>query len=185
MPGAGGAAKKGGDGVKVAIYCRVSTTDQDATIQDRICREYCERNGHEVYEVYTDSGVSGMKDSRPRFDALLVDMRRVKFNCIMVTKLDRMGRSLQHLLSLFEEFTGKGIHFIAVTQNIDTTSAIGKFQLQMLGAFAEFERNIIAERTREALQFAKNVGKRGKDKHPRKRRGGLRSRINCIPSGDS
>ena len=108
-------------------------------------------------------------------------MRLTKFNCIMVTKLDRMGRSLQHLLSLFEEFTGKGIHFIATTQNIDTSSAIGKFQLQMLGAFAEFERNIIAERTREALQFAQNVGKRGPDKKPRKKRGLLRPAINMVP----
>jgi len=95
----------------------------------------------------------------------------------MVTKLDRMGRSLQHLLGLFDEFTGKGINFIATTQNIDTSSAIGKFQLQMLGAFAEFERNIIAERTREALQFANNVGKRGPDKKPRKKRGVLRPPI--------
>lgn len=166
--------------MKVAIYCRCSTIDQDTSIQERICREYCERNGYIVYKVYTDNGVSGMKDSRPAFNDLLRDMRLVKFNCVMVTKLDRMGRSLQHLLGLFAEFTSKGIHFIAATQNIDTSSAIGKFQLQMLGAFAEFERNIIAERTREALQFARNVGKRGPDKKPRKKRGVLRQAIKMV-----
>jgi len=167
--------------MKVAIYCRCSTTDQDASIQERICRDYCDRNGHTIHQVYTDTSVSGMKDSRPAFNDLLRDMRLVRFNCIMVTKLDRMGRSLQHLLGLFEEFTSKGIHFIATTQNIDTSSAIGRFQLQMLGAFAEFERNIIAERTREALQFAHNVGKRGKDKKPRKKRGVLRPAIKLVP----
>ena len=160
--------------MKVAIYCRCSTTDQDTSIQERICREYCERNGFSVYKVYIDNNMSGMKDSRPAFNELLRDMRLMKFNCVMVTKLDRMGRSLQHLLALFDEFNKKGVHFIAATQNIDTSSAIGKFQLQMLGAFAEFERNIIAERTREALRFAKNVGKRGPDKKPRKKTGVLR-----------
>jgi len=167
--------------MKVAIYCRSSTTDQSTAAQEQTCRDYCERNGHTIYRLYIDSGISGMKSSRPAFNDLLRDMRLVRFNCVMVTKLDRMGRSLQHLLSLFDEFTGKGIHFIATTQNIDTSSAIGKFQLQMLGAFAEFERNIIAERTREGLQFAKNVGKRGPDKKPRKKRGVLRQAITLIP----
>jgi len=171
--------------MKVAIYARCSTTDQDTSVQERICREYCERNGHVVYSVYTDNGVSGMKGSRPAFNDLLRDMRLVKFNCVMVTKLDRMGRSLQHLLGLFDEFAKRGVHFIAATQNIDTSSAIGKFQLQMLGAFAEFERNIIAERTREALQFAEGVGKRGPDRKPRKKRGGLRAAIKVVENEGS
>ena len=85
-----------------------------------------------------------------------------------------MGRSLQHLLGLFDEFKNKGVHFVATTQNVDTTTPIGKLQLQILGAFAEFERNLISERTKEGLRMAKNVGKRGKDKKPRKRRGTLR-----------
>lgn len=154
--------------MKVAIYCRVSTEEQDANKQEKACLEYCERNNIEVYKIYKDI-ISGMKQSRKEFDLLLQDMRKYKFNTIMVTKLDRIGRSLQHLLSLFEEFRRKGVHFIAITQNIDTSSAIGKFQLQVLGAFAEFERNIISERTKEGLKYAKNVGKRGKDKKPRKR----------------
>lgn len=157
--------------MKVAIYARVSTDEQDATKQELLCREACLRMNHQVYAVYKDDGVSGMKASRPAFDELLKDMRYFRFDCIMVTKLDRIGRSLQHILSLFEEFTRKGVHFIAVTQNIDTSSSIGKFQLQVLGAFAEFERNIISERTREGLKYATGTGKRGKDKKPRKKRG--------------
>jgi DNA invertase Pin-like site-specific DNA recombinase len=166
--------------MRIGIYCRVSTSGQDPTIQEKICREYCERNGLGVFRVYTDAGVSGLKDSRPAFNELLQDMRQMKFNCIMVTKLDRIGRSLQHILSLFDEFNKLGVHFIACSQNIDTSSAIGKFQLQMLAAFAEFERNIISERTRDGLRFARNVGKRGKDRNPRKKRGVFRKPLNYV-----
>ncbi|MCH7771806.1 MAG: recombinase family protein, partial [Bacteroidetes bacterium] len=92
-------------------------------------------------------------------------------HAVMVTKLDRLGRSLQHLLSLFDEFNRKGIHFIAVTQNIETITPSGRLMMQIMGAFAEFERNIISERTKEGMRNAHGIGKRGKDKKPRKRRG--------------
>ncbi len=138
--------------MKCAIYCRVSRNDQDASIQEKICREYCGRNDIEIYRVYTDV-ISGTKDSRPAFNELQDDMRHYKFNCVMVTKLDRIGRSLQHILSLFDEFNKLGVHFIATSQNIDTSSAAGKLQLQIIGAFAEFERNIISERTRDGLRI--------------------------------
>jgi len=137
-----------------------------------------------VHKVYADHHISGANGSRPAFNDLLRDMRRMRFNCVMVTKLDRLGRSLQHILALFTELTGRGVHFIAITQGIDTSSAAGQFQLQMLGAFAEFERNIISERTREGLRFAKNVGKRGPDKKPRKKREGFRRPIILIHSRD-
>jgi DNA invertase Pin-like site-specific DNA recombinase len=136
-------------------------------------------------QISKNSLVESTKTSRPAFNEMLRDMRLIKFNAIMVTKLDRLGRSLQHLLSLIEEFKNKGVHFIAITQNIDTSSAIGKFQLQVMGAFAEFERNIISERTKEGLKYAKNVGKRGKDKKPRKKRGGLRAPLDLGISGYS
>jgi len=160
--------------MKGALYCRVSTDDQDITKQQKALKEYCIRENIEIYNIYIDNAISGAKTSRPAFDLMLKDMRSYKFNTVIVTKLDRIGRSLQHLLTLFDEFRNKGIHFIATTQNIDTSSSIGKFQLQVLGAFAEFERNIISERTKEGLKYADNVGKRGKDKKPRKKRGVLR-----------
>lgn len=162
--------------MKIAIYCRVSTEEQDADKQEDICKEYCERNNLEIIKVYKDV-ISGTKSSRPDFNKMLEDMRQHKFNCVMVTKLDRIGRSLQHLLSLFDEFNNKGINFIATTQNIDTTTASGKLQFQILGAFAEFERNMISERTKEGLRRAIGVGKRGKDKQPRKRRGGAKNSL--------
>lgn len=163
--------------MKTAIYVRVSTSEQDVSKQEHICKEYCKRNDMEIYNIYRDKSISGIKTSRPSFNNLLEDMRNHSFNCIMVTKLDRIGRSLSHLLSMFEEFNKRGIHFVAVTQNIDTTTSIGKLQLQILGAFAEFERNLISERTKEGLMRATGVGKRGKDKKPRKRRGGSKNTI--------
>lgn len=154
--------------MKAAIYARVSTEDQDADKQVEICKEFCQKNNFEIYEIYKDI-ISGITSSRPNFNRLLEDMRKNKFNCIVVTKLDRLGRSLSHLLSLFMEFERRGVHFIATSQNIDTTTAAGKLQMQILGAFAEFERNLISERTKEGLKKRKE-GKRGKDKKPRIRR---------------
>lgn len=168
--------------MKVAIYCRVSTEDQKLDKQYRICKDFCERNGHEIYKEYFDV-ISGTKASRPYFNELLTDMRANKFDGIVVSKLDRMGRSLQHLLGLIEEFTSKGVHFMASTQNIDTSSSAGRLQLQIMGAFAEFERNLISERTKEALRGNVKVGKRGKDKKPRKKRGGRKKPLPFINKG--
>jgi len=159
--------------VKVAIYARVSTEEQNADTQEQMCLEYCKRHELEVFRVYKDV-ISGKTTSRPEFNKLLEDMRSFKFNCIMVTKLDRIGRSLQHLLALFEEFSTKSVHFIATTQNIDTSSASGKLQMQIMGAFAEFERNIISERTKESRIGKATWGKRGKDKQVRQKRGDLK-----------
>ena len=159
--------------MKVAIYARVSTDDQFAEKQVDALKDYCSRMSYDVFDVYVDV-ISGTSTSRPEFNRLLSDMRSYKFNCVAVTKLDRLGRSLQHLLSLIDEFKRKSVNFIAVTQNLDTTSATGTLLFHVMGAFAEFERNIISERTKEGLKKAKNVGKRGSDKKPRKKRGGLR-----------
>ena len=156
--------------MKAAIYTRVSTDEQRNDTQEQACRNYCERMGIDVFHVYQDI-ISGATSSRPEFNQLLKDMREFNFDVIVVTKLDRIGRSLQHLLSLFDEFQKKKIDFIATTQNIDTTTSAGKLQLQIMGAFAEFERNLISERTREGIKDNPNVGKRGKDKKPRKKRG--------------
>ena len=165
--------------MKVAIYCRISTEMQNMDTQEDMCLKYCKRMSYDVYNVYKDI-YTGIKESRPAFNQLLNDMRDFKFDCIVVTKLDRIGRSLQHLLSMFDEFGKKGIQFIATTQNIDTSTSIGKMQMQILGSFAEFERNMISERTKEALKNNIHVGKRGKDKKPRKKRGGLKKAYSFI-----
>jgi site-specific DNA recombinase len=167
--------------MKVAIYCRVSTEEQNNDSQESLCLETCARQGHEVYKVYKDV-YTGAKENRPSFNEMLEDMRNHKFNVVMVTKLDRIGRSLAHLLALFNEFNNRGINFVAVTQNIDSITSTGKLQLQILGAFAEFERNLISERTKEGLRIGHAPGKRGKDKTPRKRRGPPKKPLMNIPS---
>ncbi|MFA6201208.1 MAG: recombinase family protein [Bacteroidales bacterium] len=160
--------------MKVAIYVRVSTEEQDYENQIELCKKHCEVRGWEIYKIYQDV-FTGTSSSRPSFNELLEDMRHYRFNAIVVTKLDRIGRSLKHLLSLFDELNVKGVQFVAVTQNIDTTTSAGKLQMQIMGAFAEFERNLISERTKEGLKGKVNVGKRGKDKHKRKNRVVLRT----------
>ena len=162
--------------MKIAIYVRVSTDKQELNTQLEICKKHAEIKGYEIYKVYSDI-ISGTTSSRNGFNELLKDMRAYKFKGIVFTKLDRLARSLSHLLSLFEEFKNKGVDVIVISQNIDTTTSTGKLQMQILGAFAEFERNIISERTKEGLAHSPNkhlIGKRGKDKKPRQKRGVLR-----------
>lgn len=170
--------------MKVAIYCRVSTEDQTTDNQEQLIREYCIRNGHEIYKVYKDV-YTGTSDNRPAFNELLRDMRLYKFNTLAVARLDRLTRKLKHLLSMIDEFKSKGVGLIAIHQNIDTTTASGIMQMQMLGVIAEFERNLISDRTKESfyrdsegkLRSRKNhklVGARGKDKKERRKRGVLR-----------
>src|SRR3990167_6951188 len=102
--------------MKAGIYARVSTEEQNADKQIDICKDFCKRENHKIIKTYKDI-ISGSTSSRPQFNQLLEDMREREIDCIVVTKLDRMGRSLKHLLSLFDEFQKRGIHFIAVTQH--------------------------------------------------------------------
>jgi DNA invertase Pin-like site-specific DNA recombinase len=172
--------------MKVALYARVSTSEQDATLQIHHLREWANRCGHTVFKEYVDQAVSGTKNSRPAFDEMLKDMRLFKFEAIGVVKLDRLGRSLKHILSLFDEFNNKGVSVICTTQPIDTSESnpLSKVILALLGAFAELERDMIAERTRAGMEARRarleKEGKvwklRGKDKGPRQLRGGLRVR---------
>ncbi len=136
------------DKMQVAIYARVSTTEQNVDMQIEELRNYCNRMQYLIYEEYVDVGVSGAKQSRPQFNELLSDMRKKKFDAILVWKLDRIGRSLQHLLHIMQELQHKGIGFISYNQNIDTTTPSGKLLFQIMGAFAEFEREIIRERVK-------------------------------------
>jgi DNA invertase Pin-like site-specific DNA recombinase len=164
---------------KVALYVRTSMQDQNPQTQLLALKDYCERMKHEVCGEYIDSGFSGKTDKRPEFERLLTDVRAGKVNCILVYKLDRIGRSLRHLLDLFAEFQRRGVDFISITQNIDTTSPEGKLFWQMLGVFAEYERELIVSRTLSGLERAKRQGKTlgrpagSKDGKPRRKSGYL------------
>lgn len=153
-----------------AIYTRVSKEEQHPEKQARSLESFALNQNIKVYKVYMDV-ISGAADTRPELNNMMFDLRKGFFNCILISKLDRLGRSLGHLITICEEINNKGIDLIVQTQNIDTKTASGKFLFHILGAVAEFERELISERTKAGLQYAKNVGKRGKDKKPRKKGG--------------
>ena len=143
-----------------AIYCRVSTDDQNPEHQVNELKKYCEFNNFSIHRVYVDR-VSGSKDSRPELNQLMFDMRQRKFNTVVVYKLDRLGRSLRHLIELMGELEEKGIAFQSLQESIDTSSSGGKLIFHMFGALAEFERNLIQERTKAGLAAARARGRKG------------------------
>lgn len=163
--------------MKAAIYVRVSTKDQTTLNQELILNEYCERNKIELTKIYRDEGISGSKTSREGLDLMLQDMRRGLFDTIIVWKLDRLGRSTQHLLQILSELQSKRVRLICIDMNIDTETPQGKFFFTIVGAFAELEREIIRERIYAGLARAKSQGKSlgrkagSKDIKPRNRLG--------------
>lgn len=152
---------------KIAIYARVSTADQDVDKQVTELTEFVNRQNNEIYKVYKDV-ISGSKDSRPALNEMMQDAFQKKFDIIICWKLDRLGRSLKHLLDIVNKLKLWNVGLICVSQQIDTTNAQGRLFFHIFGAIAEFERELISERTKLGLKNAKNVGKRGKDKKPRK-----------------
>ncbi len=146
---------------KIAVYYRISTADkQSLDMQVKAVRDYCEREGLEIFKEYSDIGQSGKKESRPEFDLMLQDMRDKLFDCVVVYKLDRIGRSLSHLVKLFEEFEKKNIKFISATQTFNTTTPEGKLMLRMMMILAEYERELTVARINDGLKKAKSVGKK-------------------------
>ena len=146
----------------VAIYARVSTSDQDASMQVAELHEYCRRKGWRDVTEYIDTGWSGAKSSRPELNRLMADVRLGKVGCILTWKLDRLARSLAHLVQTIQELDSLGVRFVAVTQNIDTSvsNPMSRFMLQIFGAFAELEREMIRERVTAGVRNAKRKGVR-------------------------
>jgi len=135
--------------VKAALYVRVSTSDQNCELQIRDLREYVDRQGWEISDTYQDI-ISGAKFRRRELNRLMDHARARKFDCLLVWKLDRFGRSLVDCLNNIQSLEGYGIRFIAVTQGLDTDqrNPASRLLLHVLGAAAEFERSLILERTR-------------------------------------
>lgn len=137
---------------KVAIYSRVSTTNQAEegySIQGQIdsLTKYCEAMGWSIYKEYTDPGYSGGKIERPAMSQLIRDAQLNRFDTILVYKLDRLSRSVRDTLYLVKDvFTKNNVHFVSLQENIDTSSAMGNLFLTLLSAIAEFEREQIKER---------------------------------------
>ena len=146
---------------RVALYARVSTDGQSVRNQLDELRAAAQRHGWHVVDEYTDKGISGAKgrDQRPAFDAMLTAATRREFDLIMAWSVDRLGRSLQHLVGFLDEVHAKGIDLYLHQQGIDTTTPAGKAMFQMCGVFAEFERSMIRERVHAGLRRARKQGK--------------------------
>jgi DNA invertase Pin-like site-specific DNA recombinase len=145
--------------VRAAIYARVSTLDQEPENQLQELRRYVEARGWTAAE-YVDKGVSGAKDRRPALDQLLADAKRRRFDVLVCWRLDRLGRSLKHLITLLDELQSLGVAFVSLAEGIDATTPAGKLQMHILGAIAEFERERIRERVLAGLQRARAHGQR-------------------------
>src|SRR5258708_13506115 len=126
--------------MKAAIYCRVSTTaGQSVEMQLRDLRQLADHRGFEIIGEYCDEGVSGSCDSRPQLDRMLSDAQRGKFQAILIWRLDRLGRSLQHLVRLFENFRAWNVALISFGEVLDFSTSMGKRFYHLRAAFPEFD----------------------------------------------
>jgi putative DNA-invertase from lambdoid prophage Rac len=139
---------------RAAIYARVSTTDQNCQLQLSELKEYAARRGWSIVAEFVDTGWSGAKASRPEFDRLMADAALRKFDVALCWKLDRFGRSLLNCLSAIQGLQAAGVRFICTSQNIDTdeSNPASRFLLHILMAAAEFERELIRERSLAGLK---------------------------------
>ena len=133
-------------------YARVSTLEQNAELQ----RDALDAAG--CWRVFTDQ-VSGVKESRPELDRMLGQVRAG--DTVVVWRLDRLGRSLRHLIEVVEDLSRQGVGFRSVTESIDTTTSGGRLIFHVFGALAEFERDLIRERTLAGLESARARGRMG------------------------
>ena len=172
---------------KVAIYCRVSTQEQDTENQRIRLTEYADQQGWQ-YDVFTE--IQSTRKTRPVKAELMNKLRNNEYDSVLIFKLDRWARSSTELILEVKEIIEKGIKFISVTDNLDFSTASGKLHFQILSAFAEFERELIRERTIEGINRARLKGKRpgrpkgSKDKKKRRRAGYLLREANKRKNND-
>lgn len=151
--------------IRAAIYARVSTTDQNPEAQLQELREYIVRRGfilHKEYVDYVTGDFHKRSQKKKRKDVayqeLMSAVSKRQIDCVVVWKYDRFARSLPVLLESLEQFNKLGVDFISYTQNIDTTTAMGRLFYTIVGAFSEFEREMIVERVKAGLANAKAKG---------------------------
>jgi len=145
---------------RVALYARVSTTDQSTESQLLDLRRYTRERGWNIFREYVDEGISGTKDSRPALNELMNDAKKRRFDVVLVWRFDRFARSTKHLILALEEFKNLGIDFVSYQENIDTSSPLGSAIFTIISAVAQLERDIIAERVKAGLRRAKENGKK-------------------------
>ena len=165
---------------KVCLYCRVSTTHQTSENQLRELRAVAERMGYEIVSEFIDNGISGAKSrkDRPALDEMMKLATQRKFEMVMCWSIDRLGRSLQHLVEILNELQAMKIDLFFMQQGMDTTTPSGRMIFSVFGAIGEFERNLIRERVIAGQQRAKASGVHiGR---PTKMNDGMRSAIKAM-----
>lgn len=147
---------------RVALYLRVSTDTQTVENQKRELQAVAERLGWTVIETLADEGISGAKgrDKRPGYDRLMQMVTRREIDMIATWSVDRLGRSLQHLVAFLGEINDRGVDLYLHTQGLDTSTPAGRAMFSMLSVFSEFERSILRERIMAGLARSKAQGKR-------------------------
>lgn len=166
---------------KVALYCRVSTKKQTNENQKIKLIEYASERFLK-FDLYEE--VESSRKTRPVKQELLIKLRKGEYSSVIVYKLDRFARSSRELILEIQELIDKGIGFISLSDNLDFTNSVGRLHFQILAAFAEFERSLISERTKEGIERAKAQGKKlgrpkgSKDSKPRPKSGYLMREIN-------
>jgi DNA invertase Pin-like site-specific DNA recombinase len=143
--------------MRAAIYARVSTTDQNPDLQIRELRDYCKMRKWE-FKIYLDHGISGATEKRPELRRLEKDALNKQFDVVICWRFDRFGRSVSHLLASLDRFASVGIQFVSLRDGIDTGTATGRLLFTLVGAIAEFERNLIRERVSAGIAAAKARG---------------------------
>lgn len=144
--------------MKVGLYARVSTDKQDTDNQMIRLREIAQNRGYEVFDEYVDIA-SGRNANRPNLDRMMKDAKQHRFDKIIAVKLDRIARSVTNLNNLMNDLYAWNVGIEFIDQPIDTTTPAGKMILTILGAMAEFERELIVERTNDGLKRARKEGK--------------------------
>lgn len=142
---------------RVGLYARVSTSDQRTQAQLDALRKYAADRGAESVE-FVDEGQSGAKVSRPALDAMLAAVRRREVSAVVVVKLDRLARSVRHLVAMAAEFEAVGVDLVVLDQALDTGTPAGRLLFNVLGSIAEFERDLIRDRVRAGQEAAKRRG---------------------------
>lgn len=143
-----------------AIYARVSTDKQKVDMQLNELRQFVARSGWKTYKEYIDQSFTGANTNRPAFLSMMEAARKRKFDVLVVWKLDRLSRSLKDLINTLDELGSCHIDFVSYDNNLDTSTPTGKLVFQIVGAVAEFEKDIIRERVIAGLANARLKGKR-------------------------
>ena len=148
---------------RVCLYARVSKSSQSVERQISELEIVAARNDWEIVDRYIDHGISGSKgrDGRPELDRMMKDSTKRKFDVVMVWSIDRLGRSLQHLIEILNDLNAKKIDLYFDQQSIDSTTSTGKLMFSLIGAFAEFEKSIIKDRILSGLDNARKKGRVG------------------------